>query len=233
MRALAIELIVIRDYARRLMLTAAIVALAVGLALRNVIAVPGIVTMIYVVSVTSALFSYDEREAWGRSRLTLPVTRGEVVGARCAAIALCGLFGMGVGLVLSCAIAAVAGGLPGARDFTSMTLTGETVAAMLFSACMCLIAGAAMAAVDVPVLFRFGYTKATAYVPIASTLVLVAVAAATGIVGRRAFRAFSGVVLASNPMVIAAVALASVALAAALLAVAGVIAYRWYRKREA
>ena len=107
-RAYLIELTIFRDYGKQLLALGFLVAVLVGCGMQTVLAAPsGITCMFFMIGAMGAA-AYDEQNDWGRFRLTLPLSRRDVVLGRYGAIVTLGLGGMAVGLLAAFAISAVA-----------------------------------------------------------------------------------------------------------------------------
>ena len=104
-----------------------------------------------------SLAAYDEQNNWERFRLTLPLTRRQVVFGRYASIALLTVGSLALALVLGLGIAALAGLLP--AEWLGSTVGGVSVVAIAM-------------AVAMPVITRFGMTKAARIVPIIVVLIV-------------------------------------------------------------
>lgn len=109
---------------------------------------------------------YDDQNGWGSYRLTLPVSKRDVVLSRCAAIATLGLIGSAVGFAASLAVMGLASAveLPGGLS-ELLAFSGERVAGMAFATAVCCLIGSAVASVVTPVYFKLGQTKATQLLP--------------------------------------------------------------------
>ena len=114
-RAYLIELTVFRDYGKQLLALGFLVAVLVGCGMQTVLAAPSIITCMFFMMGAMGAAAYDEQNDWGRFRLTMPLSRRDVVLGRYGAIVTLGLGGMAVGLLAALAIGAVASAveLPG------------------------------------------------------------------------------------------------------------------------
>lgn len=238
-RAYLIEMTVLGDYVKRLLGTALIVSVCIGLGMRSFIVVPGILAAMFftVGAITSS--AYDEHNGWGLFRLTMPVSRREVVLGRYGATATLGLLGAAVGAVAAFVLGAAATVLPLSGDLAEgLRLSPDGLRAMGLSTACCLAAGALIAAVETPVYLRFGQTKATQWLPLVvfalvfgSSLVL----GASGLLDGDALTSggLAGLLaLADTPLGALACSGALLVLAAAALCISALVSIKLYEHRE-
>ena len=102
---------VLRSALLQLLGICAIIALFMGYAMGAVDTAAAIAAMVPFMGLFS-LAAYDEQNNWERFRLTLPLTRRQVVFGRYASIALLTVGSLALALVLGLGIAALAGLLP-------------------------------------------------------------------------------------------------------------------------
>lgn len=119
-----------------------------------------------------SLAAYDEQNNWERFRLTLPLTRRQVVFGRYASIALLTVGSLALALVLGLGIAALAGLLP-AEWLPESLSPSENTPEMIVGSTVGGVSVVAIAmAVAMPVITRFGMTKAARIVPIIVVLIV-------------------------------------------------------------
>ena len=142
-RAYLIELTIFRDYGRQLLALGFLVAVLVGCGMQTVLAAPSIITCMFFMMGAMGAAAYDEQNDWGRFRLTLPLSRRDVVLGRYGAIVTLGLGGMAVGLLAAFAISAVASAveLPGELS-QALALDADMLSGMAFATTFCLLIGA-------------------------------------------------------------------------------------------
>ena len=173
-RAYLIELTVFRDYGKQLLALGFLVAVLVGCGMQTVLAAPSIITCMFFMMGAMGAAAYDEQNDWGRFRLTLPLSRCDVVLGRYGAIVTLGLGGMAVGVLAALALGAVASAveLPGELS-EALSLSGDTLSGMAFATTFCLLIGATVASVVTPIYFRLGQTKATQLLPTIIVMIFV------------------------------------------------------------
>lgn len=129
-----------------------------------------IVPFMYLFSISA----YDDMGGWERFRLTLPITRRQVVWGRYGSLAVVLLLSMALTFVVGHIIVTVGDSIPDAPSYLTSTATG------FYQIALTVALGAAIvlltAAVSLPLIMRFGMTKATRIVPVAMVIIL-----ATGI----------------------------------------------------
>lgn len=177
---------------------------------------------------------YDENNDWGSFRLTLPLSRRDVVFGRYASL-LATMMCAGVGTLLFGAAALGACSLvPGeffsqvAESATLAGITGGIVAALSCATIAC--------SITLPLVMRFGMTKAVRFVPVAAAVafaLLLAVMGSSGspLEGSEAFASLLLWVDASDTHFLAATATILTA-SLALYAASAVVAVRLYATRE-
>lgn len=115
----------------------------------------------------------DEQNDWQSFRLTLPITRRQVVWGRYAFLALIALGCAVATLVILVAVMAVAQALAGTLTVgEELLLTGENMMLALAGMMLALVVVFAGMAFSLPPILRFGMTKATRIVPVVIVLVL-------------------------------------------------------------
>lgn len=173
-RAYLIEMTVLKDYMRQLIPLGFFVAFCISLGMQSIVAAPAVITMLKFMMGSMSAAAYDEQNNWGLFRLTMPVTRRDVVLARYAVILTLGCTGMAIGLLAAAALTGVASAveLPGGLS-SILAFDPGTVLGMLFASFFCMFMGSVVASVITPVYFRFGQTKATQYLPMMTVLIFI------------------------------------------------------------
>ena len=165
-RAYMIEMGIFRDYALYLLIIGFFLTVIVGVGMQTAIVAPAILTCMYFMMGAMGAAAYDDQNGWGKYRLTLPISRRDVVLGRYAAIVTLGLTGTVIGLIVSLGVMLLAATfeLPGGIS-DSLAITGNRVLGMGFATAVCLLIGSVVAAIVSPVYFKFGQTKATQILP--------------------------------------------------------------------
>ena len=149
----------------------AIIALFMGYVMGAVGTAAAIAAMVPFMGLFS-LAAYDEQNNWERFRLTLPLTRRQVVFGRYASIALLTVGSLALALALGLGIAALAGLLP-AQWLPESLSPAENTPEMIVGSTIGGVSVVAIAmAVAMPVITRFGMTKAARIVPVIVVLVV-------------------------------------------------------------
>lgn len=238
-RAYLIEMTVLGDYVKRILGISLVVSACISLGMRTVVVVPGIlVAMLFMVGAVASSV-YDENNGWGLFRLTMPVSRRDVVLGRYGAIATLALAGMAVGAACALALGAVAtvAPLPG-NLAEGLALTPESLLAMALATAACLAIGALIAGVETPVYFRFGQTKAAQWLPV---IIFALIFGSSFIIGSTGLldggMSFGGHIaslleFASTPLGTAVCSGALVAFALVVLGVSALVSIKLYEGRE-
>lgn len=186
-----------------------------------------IIPFMYLFSISA----YDDMGGWERFRLTLPLTRRQVVWGRYASIALVLAVSMLLALVVGHVLVMVGDAVPGAPRFITSAEVGfyQVACGVALAAAIVLIA----AAISLPFITRFGMTKATRILPAVIVIVLGASVALFGDVSANVtFGAFSAWMMDAGPAFIKAVIAAAIVALIVLYLVSACISTKLYRKRE-
>ena len=226
LRAYLVEMTVLRDYARSLLGLGLIVAACVSLGMQTTMMAPGLLAMMYLLLGVSGTSSFDDLNGWGCLRLTMPLSRRDVVVAR---------YGSVVTLVL--AVVARVVPLPG-ELFPALALSEDVLLGMGLSAGALFAVGSLCAAVEVPLYFRFGSTRATQYLPLVPLFALlcpIIVLGGSSMIDESTLTAegIAGALsLIWSPAGVAACLVGLLALSTALLGISAAVSLRLYETRE-
>lgn len=168
---LMFDLLTAKKLARSQLLLGVVVALVFAVSTKSAIAIMPIMALMLAYSVGFTLVAFDERNDWERFRLTLPLSRTNVVCGRYVTFVVMTLVGLALGMVLTAAAYGLSLAFPNV-DLLSGLFEGvgwQMVVAMIvvsvvFSLVLWLIA--------LPLVARFGMTKAVRYIPLAFIILL-------------------------------------------------------------
>ncbi|HBG3382974.1 TPA: ABC-2 transporter permease, partial [Clostridioides difficile] len=182
----------------------------------------------------------DEQNNWGLFRLTMPLSRRDVVLARYGVIVTLGLVGLAAGLVGAGLVTALATFVDLPMGLSAvLAYRFEDVLATLFSSFFCIFMGSFVAGVVTPLYFRFGQSKATQYLPLIMVLVFFVLPVSLignsglldgGIVGTDALTSLLAFI--ETPAGVAASMGVLLAASALVLAVSAAVSLRLYERRE-
>ena len=238
-RAYLIEMTIFRDYARQLMGLGLLVSLCIGLGMQTPLAMPATLTCMFFMMGSMGLAAYDELNHWGLFRLTLPLSRRDVVLGRYGAVVTLGLMGMAVGLAGALVAMGIvtAAGIPGEVG-EAFSFEADLVGPMAFTTSFCLLIGSVVASVVTPIYFRLGQTRATQILPTVIVLLFVVPVVILGNSGMLD-GGVPGLDLLSHalealetPAGMAAGVALCVTLSAAALAASATISLKLYERRE-
>lgn len=173
-RAYLMEMTIFRDYAKQLLGVGFFVAIFVSSGMGSIVAAPAILTMMFFMMGCMSANAYDEQNNWGAFRLTMPVSRRDVVLARYGVIVTLGVFGAAAGwaacllLVSLGSIVDLPFGLSEAVSFDNGMLLGA-----VFSTAFCAGLGSLIASLEAPIYFKFGQNKTTQWLPMITVLLFV------------------------------------------------------------
>lgn len=119
-----------------------------------------------------SLAAVDEQNGWERFRLTLPITRRQVVFGRYASVAIATVFALVLALGLAFLLLAVVSLLPAAWVPESLAPAENPPAAIVGSTAGSVGIIMVAMAVALPLIMRFGMTKAARIVPLIVVVVI-------------------------------------------------------------
>lgn len=178
---------------------------------------------------TFNLAAYDEINGWQAFRLTLPISRSQVVWGRYASIALVGIASAVVSVVLGFAILAVAALLPADTVPQGFAWSPESMEYIPAAALLALFALLTVVALSLPMIMRFGMTKGTRWLPVLIVVILAAALAVSKHLGFDIETAIGGPLSTLGPWGLGAL---GALLAVALYGASAALSVRLYRNRE-
>lgn len=228
-RALLCDLLVNRSYLVRMAITGVFIAACFSLGMTVTAMVPGMVALVFMVGSTSSLGLLDEN-GWGAYRLTMPLSRRDVVAGRYLMLFILGLLGALIGALVCLVMLAVNGSL--ARGISS-----EVALSLALSTPVLYLAGTFMCSVTLPFFFKLGATKFTQLLPMILIVIAVVPFVTAGILvpdDTQPLSAIEGAVtwLASNAWAPWALAAGALVASLALLAASAAISTRIYTRRD-
>lgn len=234
MRMVKMELVVFGQYLKQLSFSILFMAVCFAAGTGSTSALPGIIFMMGMFSLSNSASNYDERNDWVAFRLAMPVSRKEVVLGRyvfvlAGALSAPLLVGAAA-LVLS--MLGQASMLP-AVVARMVRLDADALQVGLFTLAFCSAMGFAIASVSMPVFFKFGQTKATQWLPFIMMFLGVAPLMIVGFMGEEAMMAVQqALAFAETPEGLAAFAAGACAFGLVCYAVSCVISLRIYSARD-
>ena len=236
-KAYLVEFTILSGYLRRVAPVGAFVALMMALSPGMLVAVPGIMTIVLGMGAIRSASNYDELGGWGAFRLALPLTRRDVVLARYGVTVTLMVLGALFGFVAQ-ALLWVVGQvvpLPAVSEGVSTLFGGDVLVGSLVSVALCLPISIVEACVMLPLVFKFGSTKALQMVPLVMTMVagcLVGVLAYGGFAGEGSgvLKTVYAWVDAPHNLALLLVGLAVVDLG--ILSLSAAAAVRFYERRD-
>lgn len=173
--------------------------------------------------------AYDEQNGWERYRLTLPITRGQVVLGRYASTLLVFVASFLLAIVVGLGIGAVCDVLPEGLVASELRLSNLDTAMLVGTALLTQTVMLLAVALSLPLILRFGMTKATRLVPM-----LFVFAIAVLVIALRNTGAFDGLEMFLDAQAANFIALTAggMAVAVAFYALSAFVAVRLYARRE-
>lgn len=165
------DLLTVRSTVLQLLVIAVVIGGFLTIPLGSVATGDVIVVVIIVLSLVMNLCAYDDVNDWQRFRLTLPISRKQVVLGRYASILLLTASAVVVGIAIGLALQFVFGNLLQVGEIAGQPFDeaafGIVVSAVL-GGCVCML----VSAVSLPFIMRFGVTKATRFIMLAMALLM-------------------------------------------------------------
>ena len=160
------DLLIAKKYLFSQLALMVVVGVFMSVVMQNLYVIPPAIAVMVPFSIGFTLLALDERAGWEQFRLALPLSRANVIVGRYASFAAVVLMGMATGLLVTGLVALAAALLPGVPQLADMMVNFSWQAIVLSS-----VAGVtivlAMLAVTLPVVSRFGMTKAVRFIPLA------------------------------------------------------------------
>lgn len=159
------DLLTVKKYFKSQALLYVVVVIAISIFIGNLYMIAPFLGVMMPFSLSFTLLAYDERNGWEQFRLVLPLSRRNVVAGRYASLALITLIGVIIGLVASALVIAAATLLPSVTLLSDL-MVDFSVQGIVLSACMPFGIIFVMLAITLPLVSRYGMTKAVRYVPV-------------------------------------------------------------------
>lgn len=229
-RALLCDLLVNRSYLVRMAITGVFIAICFSLGTTIIPAVPGMIALTFMAGGTSSLGMVDDAHGWGAYRLTLPLSRRDVVVGRYLALFIFGLVGALVGALVCLAMLAI-------NDSFAQGISSEQAMALAMATPALYLVGTVMCSVTMPFFFRLGATRFTQLLPMIFILIAVVPFVAAGILvpdNTQPLSAIEGAAawLVSNTWAPWALGAGALAVSLALLAISAAISTHIYARRD-
>lgn len=234
MRMVKMELVVFGQYLRQLTFSILFMAVCFAAGTGSTSALPGIIFMMGMFSLSNSASHYDEQNDWAGFRLTMPVSRRDVVLGRY-------LFVIAGALVVSLLVAVMALVLSMLADASALPeviasvarLDMDALQAGMFTFSFCGAMGFIIASVSMPVFFKFGQTKATQWLPFIMMFLGVAPFMVVGFLGEEAIGALEQAMsFAETPEGLAAFSTGACAFGLACYIVSALVSLRVYKGRD-
>lgn len=232
-RMFAMEAVILRKYLRQMILSSAFVAVCVTLGGMTLASVPLMMCFMVTFGAMTSLSAYDEQNSWASYRLTMPVSKRDVVFGRYAFIA-CIAFCFSMAATLVCLLLSVLGWNVELPDFLNAMLLSSTEDLIGLAALYVMGIGMAslLASICLPAFFALGQTKATQWLPLIMLALSVAPIFALDYLSSEMIelgQALEFLLQPSNLLIVCAGVLVA---ATALYVISAFISVRLYERRE-
>lgn len=234
MRMVKMELVVFGQYLKQLFFSILFMAVCFAAGTGNTSALPGIIFMMGMFSLSNSASNYDEHNGWAAFRLTMPVSRREVVLGRYLFV-LAGALSESLLVAAAALVLSMLGQASMLPEVVArvVRLDADAMQVGLFTLAFCSAVGFVIASVSMPVFFKFGQTKATQWLPFIMMFLGVAPFMIVGFMGGEAMMAAQrALAFAETPEGLAAFAAGACAFGLVCYAVSCVISLRIYSARD-
>ncbi len=234
MRMVKMELVVFGQYLKQLFFSILFMAVCFAAGTGNTSALPGIIFMMGIFSLSNSASNYDEHNGWAAFRLTMPVSRREVVLGRYLFV-LAGALSESLLVAAAALVLSMLGQASMLPEVVArvVRLDADAMQVGLFTLAFCSAVGFVIASVSMPVFFKFGQTKATQWLPFIMLFLGVAPFMIVGFMGGEAMMAAQrALAFAETPEGLAAFAAGACAFGLVCYAVSCVISLRIYSARD-
>ena len=233
MRMVKMELVVFGQYLKQLFFSILFMAVCFAAGTGSTSALPGIIFMMGIFSLSNSASNYDEHNGWAAFRLTMPVSRREVVLGRYLFV-LAGALSESLLVAAAALVLSMLGQASMLPEVVArvVRLDADAMQVGLFTLAFCSAVGFVIASVSMPVFFKFGQTKATQWLPFIMMFLGVAPFMIVGFMGGEAMMAAQrALAFAETPEGLAAFAAGACAFGLVCYAVSCVISLRIYSAR--
>lgn len=234
MRILKMELTVFGQYLRQLGFSILFMAVCFTAGAGSTSALPGIIFMMGMFSLSNSASHYDEQNDWAAFRLTMPVSRRDVVLGRYLFVAVGALTVSLLVAVVACLLSWMGGAslLPEVVA-NVVRLDADMIQAGVFTLAFCSAMGFVIASVSMPVFFKFGQTKATQWLPFIMMFLGIAPFMVVGFMGEEAISAMQQALsFAETPGGLASFAVGAMVFGVVCYAVSALVSLRVYKARD-
>ena len=234
MRMVKMELVVFGQYLKQLSFSILFMAVCFAAGTGSTSALPGIIFMMGMFSLSNSASNYDERNDWAAFRLTMPVSRKEVVLGRYLFV-LAGALSVSLLVGAAALVLSILGDASVLPEVVArvVRLDADALQAGLFTLAFCSAMGFVIASVSMPVFFKFGQTKATQWLPFIMMFLGVAPFMVVGFMGEEAMMAAQrALAFAETPEGLATFAAGACAFGLMCYVVSCAISLRIYSARD-
>lgn len=234
MRMFKMELAVFGQYLRQLAFSILFMGVCFTVGMGSTSMLPGIIFMMGMFSLSNSASHYDEQNDWAAFRLTMPLSRRDVVLGRylfvflgslaCAALTALGAF-------VFAGLASVDMLPAGVADVVRLDADAVRTGGFTFAVCGAM--GMLTASASMPVFFKFGQTKATQWLPFIMVLLGMAPFMVVGFMGEDAMAAAQQALsFVETPEGLMLFATGALIFGVACYAVSALVSLRVYKARD-
>lgn len=159
------DLLTVKKYMKQQALLYTVIVIALSIFMGNIYMIVPFLGVMMPFSLAFTLLAYDERNNWEQFRLVLPLSRRNVIAGRYASLAIVLLFSIVLGLAACLIVVAASSFIPNIPELFGLSAS-FSAQEMLLSAIAPVGMICVMLSITLPLIARFGMTKAVRYVPV-------------------------------------------------------------------
>lgn len=224
------DLLVAKKYFVQQIILCLVIAVFVCVMTENVYVGMPVASVMMPFSLAFTIIALDERGNWEQFRLALPLSRTDVILGRYASLVVLALIGLVLGFIILGLVVAAATLFPAIPQLSGLLLNFSWQGVVLVAA-ISLVIILVMFSLTMPLVSRFGMTKAVRFVPLLAVFGIMAVFSFGGNSEMSTFAANLASLLETPA---GTLALSGTILAAglALYALSGILSIKLYTKRQ-
>ncbi|MFQ6858425.1 MAG: ABC-2 transporter permease [Collinsella sp.] len=234
MRMFKMELAVFGQYLRQLAFSILFMTVCFTVGMGSTSMLPGIIFMMGMFSLSNSASHYDEQNDWAAFRLTMPVSRRDVVLGRYLFVLAGTLIASLFVSVAACLLSWMGGASLLPEVVANMVrLDADMIQAGVFALAFCSAMGFVTASVSMPVFFKCGQTKATQWLPFIMMFLGVAPLMVGGFMGEEAIMAMQQALsFAETPEGLTSFAMGALIFGVVCYIVSALVSLRVYKARD-
>ncbi len=204
-----------------------LIAIFICIGMESLFAAPIVIILSVCYSRMFTLLALDEQNGWQRYRAAMPVSRAQIMAARCIALLILALLASLYSIAITALLAYALPPIMHAIGFATFALEAD-LPMIAFMVALGLLFTAVLSGATLPLYARFGMTKAIGYLPVLFLLIAMVGLGFLGSSAKQSPGLFEGL-LTGMPLTMT---LATLAITVVLFILGGALSIALYRKRQ-